>query len=338
MKLTLRHFELKTRHPFTIARGTTIVQRTLVVELEEDGVRGYGESNAISFYGATLENMTAALESVRGQIEPRRLADPAALWEELDPWLSHNHFAQNALDQAAWDLWGKLRGAPVWRLWGLTLDRCVPTDYTLGIDTVENLLVRLREMPGFPVYKVKLGTPRDLEVVRTLRQATDAAFRVDANCAWTAEEMIEKSHVLKDLGVEYIEQPLPRDEWKAMETVYRHSALPIVADESSQTEADVPRCEGLFHGINVKLGKCGGLTPGKRMLEDARRRGLKTMIGCFTESSVGISAVAQLLPLVDYADLDGALLLAEDLAAGVTIDRGRVIFPAENGCGVRWKR
>jgi len=332
------HFDLNTRHPFTIARGTTAVQRTLVAELEEDGVRGYGESNAIAFYGATREGMTATLESVRGRLESRRLADPAALWEELDPRLSGNRFAQSALDQAAWDLWGKLRGAPVWKLWDLTIDRCPPTDYTLGIDAIEQMLARLREMPGFPVYKIKLGTPRDLEVIRVLRQATDATFRVDANCAWTAEETIEKSHVLKDLGVEYIEQPLPRDEWQAMETVYRRSALPIIADESSQTEADVPRCEGLFHGINVKLGKCGGLTPGKRMLEDARRRGLKTMIGCFTESSVGISAVAQLLPLVDYADLDGALILAEDLAAGVTVDRGRVIFPAENGCGVRWLR
>jgi L-alanine-DL-glutamate epimerase-like enolase superfamily enzyme len=338
MKLTLSRFELKTRHPFTISRGTTVVQRTLVVKLEQDGACGYGESNANAFYGATFENMTSALESVRGRLETRRLDEPAALWEELDPQLAGNRFAQSALDQAAWDLWGKLRGEPVWKLWGLTLERCPPTDYTLGIDTIEQMLAKLREMPGFPVYKIKLGTPRDLEVIRAIRQATDAVFRVDANCAWTAEETVEKSRALKELGVEFIEQPLPRDEWEAMETVHRRSALPIIADESCRTEADVPRCDGLFHGINVKLGKCGGLTPGKRMLEEARRRGLKTMIGCFTESSVGISAVAQLLPLTDYADLDGALLLAEDLATGVTIDRGRVIFPKENGCGVRWNR
>ena len=128
---------------------------------------------------------------------------------------------------------------------------------------------------------------------------------------------------------------MPRDNWKEMEAVYRESALPIIADESSQTEDDVARCQGLFHGVNVKVPKCGGLTPAKRMLEDARRRGLKTMIGCFTESSVGISAAAQLLPLVDYADLDGILLVDDHIASGVTIDRGRIIFPNENGCGVR---
>jgi L-alanine-DL-glutamate epimerase-like enolase superfamily enzyme len=168
-----------------------------------------------------------------------------------------------------------------------------------------------------------------------LRQVTGAVFRIDANCAWTAEETIEKSHALKTLGVEFIEQPLKRENWREMETVYRHSALPIMADESSQTEADVARCEGLFHGINVKLSKCGGLTSAKRMLEDARRRGMKTMVGCFLESSVGISATSQVLPLLDYADLDAILLIAHDIAAGVTIDHGRIHFPSENGCGSR---
>ena len=338
MKLTLSTYELKTKRPFTISRGTTIVQPTLVVTLEEDGVRGYGESNDYPFYGCTLENMAEALESVRGHLQSRRSGDPAALWAELDGNLSSNRFAQNALDQAAWDLWGKVRGAPVWKLWGLTIDDCPPTDYTIGIDPIETMVAKLREMPGFPVYKVKLGTKNDVEIIRALRQATDAAFRIDANCAWTAAETIEKSHALKDLGVEFIEQPMVRENWKEMEKVYRHSALPIIADESSQTEEDVARCQGLFHGVNVKLPKCGGLTPAKRMLEDARRRGLKTMVGCFAESSVGISATAQVLPLLDYADLDGFLLLAEDIASGITIERGRITFPHENGCGIRMLR
>ena len=233
---------------------------------------------------------------------------------------------------------GQDLGAPVWKLWGLSLDRCPPTDYTIGIDPIETMIAKLREMPGFPVYKIKLGTPNNVEIVRALRQATDAVFRIDANCAWTAAETIEKSHALQELGVEFIEQPMVRDNWKEMERVYRDSALPIMADESCQSEDNVARCEGLFQGVNVKLPKCGGLTPGKRMLEDARRRGLKTMVGCFAESSVGISATAQTLPLLDYADLDGALLLAEDIASGVTIDRGRISFPNENGCGIRMLR
>ncbi len=338
MKLALSTYDLKTRHPFTISRGTTVVQPTLVVTLEEDGIRGYGESNHYPFYGCTLQNMAAALESVHGHLLSRRIGDPAVLWQELDGRLSSNRFAQNALDQAAWDLWGKVRGAPVWKLWGLTLDDCPPTDYSIGIDPIETMVAKLRQMPGFPVYKVKLGTKNDVEIIRALRQATDAVFRVDANCAWTADETIDKSHALKELGVEFIEQPMARENRREMEKVHRDSVLPIIADESAQTEGDVARCEGLFHGINVKLPKCGGLTPGKRMLEDARRRGMKTMVGCFAESSVGISATAQVLPLVDYADLDGILLIAEDVASGVTIDRGRVLFPNENGCGIRMLR
>ena len=183
MKLTLSNYELKTKHPFTISRGTTVVQPTLVVTLEEDGVRGYGESNDYPFYGCTLQNMAEALESVRGHLQSRRSGDPAVLWAELDGRLSSNRFAQNALDQAAWDLWGKVRGAPVWKLWGLSLDHCPPTDYTIGIDPIETMVAKLREMPGFPVYKIKLGTKNDIEIIRALRQATDAVFRIDANCA-----------------------------------------------------------------------------------------------------------------------------------------------------------
>jgi L-Ala-D/L-Glu epimerase len=338
MKLFLSHYELKTKHPFTISRGTTITQPTLVVTLEQDGIRGYGESNHYPFYGCTLENMGDALESVRGHLESRNIGDPAVLWDELNTKLSSNRFAQNALDQAAWDLWGKVCGAPVWKLWGLSLEGCAPSDYTIGIDPIETMVAKLKEMPGFPVYKVKLGTKNDLEIMRALRQATDAVFRIDANQAWSPEETIEKSHALKELGVEFMEQPMPRDNWKEMEKVYRESALPIIADESCETEEDIARCDGLFHGVNVKLPKCGGLTPGKRMLENARRRGMKTMVGCFTESSVGISATAQVLPLLDYADLDGILIIAEDIATGVTIDRGQIIFPKENGCGVRMIR
>ncbi len=335
MQLTLHAYTLRTKHPFTISRGTSIEHRTLIVELQQDGVSGYGESNEYTFYGATMDNMIAALEAVRPRLAGMSLTDPARLWQELNPELSKNRFAQNALDQAAHDLWGKLRGAPVWKLWGYSLEGAAPTDYTLGIDTIEKLIAKYRERPDFPIYKIKLGTDHDLEIVRALRAETQAVFRVDANCAWTAAETIEKSKALKELGVEFIEQPMPREAWADMDRVYREVAIPVIADESCQTEEDVDRCRGLFHGINVKLPKCGGLTPGRRMLESARKSGMKTMIGCFSESSVGISAGAQLLPLLDYVDLDGILLLAEDIAAGVTVDRGRIIFPEENGCGVR---
>jgi L-alanine-DL-glutamate epimerase-like enolase superfamily enzyme len=335
MKLTLHRFDLPTRHPFAISRGTTTVQTTLIVELEQDGVRGYGEAPECGYYGATIEKITSALEQVRPQVEAARLDEPDAFWQQMRPRLAESSFAQCALDVAAHDLWGKLRGAPLWRLWGLSIDHCPPTDYTIGIDPIDVMVRKLQEFPGWPVYKIKLGTREDLEIVRALRQHTDAAFRVDANCAWGAEETIRNAIALRPLGVEFIEQPLPPDPWQEMAEVHRQSVLPLVADESCQREDDVQRCAGRFHGINIKLPKCGGLSPARRMIARARQLGLRVMVGCFTESTVGISAIAQLLPLLDYADMDGALLLARDVAAGVTIDRGRVIYPQENGCGIR---
>ena len=173
-----------------------------------------------------------------------------------------------------------------------------------------------------------------MEIVRELRQHTASTFRVDANCGWTAEQTIRNSHELKDLGVEFIEQPLAADQWDAMTEVRDHSALPVIADESCVVETDVERCATHFHGINIKLVKCGGLTPARRMIDKARKLGLKVMVGCMTESSVGISAIAQLLPLLDYVDMDGALLLSDDIATGVTIEKGQCIFPDRNGNGV----
>ena len=336
MRMVLRQFDLPLRHVFAISRGATDVSRTLIVELQQDGASGYGEAGENPFYGATVANMRAALEGVRPEIEAARLDAPAALWEALRPVLGANTFAQCALDVAAHDLWGKLRKRPVWDLWGLRIDGSLPlTDYTVGIDTIEVMVRKMQEFAGWPIYKIKLGTADDLAIVRELRSHTSAVFRVDANCAWDAETAIRLSGPLKELGVELIEQPLPPECWDEMQEVMRRSALPIIADESCRGEPDVERCLGHFHGINVKLVKCGGLTPARRMIGRARQLGLKTMVGCMTESSVGISAIAQLLPLLDYVDMDGALLLARDIASGVRIECGRVIYPEENGCGVR---
>lgn len=335
MQLLFHPFDLPLRHVFTIARGSTHISRTLIVELRHEGLRGFGEAGENSFYGATIENMTAVLERVRPRLESAGLVEPATLWDELKSELEANSFAQCALDMAAWDLWGKAHGQPLWKLWGLQCQNLPATDYTIGIDSIDVMVQKLQEFPNWPIYKIKLGTPNDLDIVRELRRHTAAIFRVDANCAWTAEEAVRNSVVLKDLGVEFVEQPLAPDDWKGMERVYAQSALPVIADESCQREADVDRCATCFHGVNVKLVKCGGLTPARRMLTRARQLGLKTMVGCMTESSVGISAIAQLLPMLDYVDMDGALLLAQDIASGVTIDRGVVRFPAENGCGVR---
>ena len=335
MRLAYQPFDLPLRHVFTISRGSTAVQRTLIVQLSVGDVHGYGEATANAYYGATIENMSASLESVRSFVEDVLLQDPLDLIAALARRLPKQEFALSALDEAIHDLWGKLRAAPVHRLWGLSTDNLPRSDYTIGLDTPAVMLEKLREMPLWPIYKIKLGAQGNLDAVRALRHHTDAVFRVDANGSWTAEQAVAASHSLRELGVEFIEQPLAPGDDAAARWLFERSALPIVADESCVTEADVDRCVGLFHGINVKLVKCGGLAAARRMIERARVLGLRVMLGCMTESSVGISALAQLLPLADFADLDGAVLLAQDIATGVRLDRGRCIFPAENGTGVR---
>ncbi len=324
------------RHAFTIAHGTTTVQHNLLVELSQDGVTGYGEGASSHAYAEfTAESMRAALEAARPQIEKACLEDPTTLWDQLVPVLGRNRFALCALDEAAHDLWGKLRGAPVWRLWGLTLDRLPLSNYTIGIDPIEKMVAKMKEFDGWPIYKIKLGTPNDLAIVRELRRHTDAIFRIDANTAWSAEQTIAFAPELKRLGVEFLEQPLRADDWEGMRRVHRESALPVFADESCLVEEDVPRCAGYFHGINIKLTKAGGLTPARRMIARARELGLRVMVGCMSESSVGISAIGQLLPLLDHVDMDGAVLIARDIATGVHLEKGRPVFPKENGNGVR---
>jgi len=335
MQLRLRDIHLPMRHAFTIALGTTTVQHNLLVELEQDGKIGYGEGASSHAYEAfTAESMRAALEAARSLIERERLEDPTQLWDKLAPVLGQNRFALCALDEAAHDLWGKLRGAPVWKLWGLEPKNLPPSDYTIGIDPIEKMVAKMKEFDGWPIYKIKLGTADDLAIVRELRLHTDAIFRIDANTAWSAEQTIALAPELKKLGVEFLEQPLPRDDWDGMRRVFRECALPVFADESCLVEEDVPRCAGFFHGINIKLTKAGGMTPARRMITRARELGLKVMVGCMNESSIGISAIAQLLPLLDHVDMDGALLIAKDIASGVRMEKGRVIFPDENGNGV----
>jgi len=335
MELRIHDFELPLAHPFGIARGTTYVAKTMIVELRQGGQAGFGEATENDYYGYTIESMRDRLDHVRPEIERTTLGDPVHFWEQMHPTLGDVPFVQCALDGAAHDLWGKLEGQPVWKLWGLSLDTCPLTDYTIGIDEIDVMVQKLREFQDWPIFKIKLGTPRDLDIVRALRGHTDALFRVDANCGWTADEAIRNSEPLKNLGVEFIEQPLPPEDWDAMRRVYRESVLPVVADESCRIPADVERCYGYFHGVNVKLCKCGGLTPARRMLARAAELGLKKMVGCMTESTVAISAIAQLLPMLDYVDMDGALLLARDTATGVSIDRGKVHFPDVSGLGIR---
>lgn len=335
MKLLTHVFDLPLRHQFTISRESTSVQTTLIVELTDGTHHGFGEATTNSYYGMTIDNMRQALEAVRPLLESIDAVDPASLWEQLAPKLQKFPFALCALDQAAHDLWGKQQGAPVHQLWGLDISKLPLSNYTIGIDSIEVMVEKLQEMSDWPIFKIKLGTKHDLEIVTELRKHTEAVFRVDANCGWNAEETIENALKMKPLGVEFIEQPLAADDLEGCRRVHEDSVLPIIADESCISESDVEACHGLFHGINIKLTKCGGLTPARRMIDQARQLGMKVMVGCMTESTVGISAIAQLLPLLDYVDMDGAALLAKDIATGVVMDRGQCLYPDVDGNGVQ---
>lgn len=336
IELKLQTFDLHLRDPFTIARSTTTVQPTLIVELHLDGLVGLGEATVNDYYGATLENMSRILHEVQPRLAQFPLENPAEIWKELDPVLSANRFAQSALDCAIWDLYAQQHALPLYRLWGFDEDApCPPTCYTLGIDTPDIMLRKMQNMPDWPVYKIKLGHDGGLDNVRYLRQHASAKFRVDANCSWRADQTLRFADELQKLNVELIEQPLPAEAYDEMRPLKGKSPLPLMADESCQVEADVNRCIDCFDAINIKLVKCGGLTPARRMIARAQQNGLKVMVGCMTESSIGIAPGVHLLPLLDFADLDGALLLAGDIASGLHWQAGYCKMPSSPGLGVR---
>jgi L-alanine-DL-glutamate epimerase-like enolase superfamily enzyme len=333
MKLTLRAYDLKLKHTFTISRESIDVQPSLIVELKSEGFSGYGEATSNPYYKITVPVMIRDLENIRPIIEASDTETPENFWSKIHPHLKENMFALCALDMAYNDLYARKKGKKLYELWNYTTENNPLTDYTIGIASIEKMVAKMKELP-WPIYKIKLGTAEDIAIVRELRKHTDAIFRIDANCGWGVEETINNAVELKKLGVEFLEQPMRADDWEGHKEVFKHSVLPIIADESCIIEEDVAKCHNHFHGVNVKLVKCGGLTPGRRMIQQARSLGLKTMVGCMTESSVGISAIAHLLPQLDYVDMDGALLLAEDIATGVTINNGKIIYSELNGTGV----
>lgn len=333
MKLQIHAYNLVLKHTFTISRESRDTQPSLVVELQKDGYSGFGETTTNPYYNITMARLIDDISKNKEIICSLAEEKPNDFWSKLAPLFKDNMFALCALDMAFHDLYAKRKGKKLYETWGLTTENNPMTDYTIGIDTIEKMVEKMKELP-WPIYKIKLGTKNDLQIVTELRKHTNAIFRIDANCGWTAEETIANSHQLKTLGVEFLEQPLPADDFIGAKKVFHNSALPIVADESCIVESDVEKCVGYFHGVNVKLSKCGGLTPAIRMLKNAKELGLKTMVGCMAESTVGISAIAHLLPLLDYVDMDGGLLLKEDIATGVTLKNGVVHYADTNGTGV----
>lgn len=333
MKLEFFTYDLELKDTFTISHASRNFQKTLIVAISEGDFTGYGEAAATSYYGVTTEGMISAIKKVESIVEKNIHLSPEDIWELTYPVLKNDLFAQCALDIALHDLHGKRNAQPLYKMWGLELKNLPITNYTIGIDSVEKMIEKILQFP-WSVYKIKLGTADDVKIIEELRKHTNSVFRVDANGAWTAEETIQNSIKLKELNVEFIEQPLAASNKEGMPEVFKNSVLPIIADESCLVEKDVVKCSEFFNGINIKLTKCGGLTPARRMIAEAKKLNLKVMLGCMTESSVGISAIAQLLPLLDYVDMDGPLLLKNDIANGVKFVNEKVEFPNRNGTGV----
>lgn len=333
MKLILRTYNLKLKHTFRISRKSIDFQPSVIVELQDGGLSGYGEATSNPYYNIGIENIQNDIEQIRTLIETTSDETPEEFWNKISSFLVHNPFALCALDNAYNDLYARKKDKKLYELWNYDISHNPLTNYTIGIDSIENMIAKMKGFP-WPIYKIKLGTSEDMAIVTELRKHSDAVFRVDANCAWTVEETLSNAIVLKNLGVEFIEQPLKADNWEGQREVFENSVLPIMADESCITEGDIAKCDNHFHGVNIKLMKCGGITPGRRMIAEAKKLGLKTMVGCMTESTVGISAIAHLLAELDYVDMDGALLLAEDIASGVTIKNGKTYYPDRTGTGV----
>ena len=332
VQLRKRSFELQLKNTFRLSRGATDSRTNLFVELQHDGLVGLGEAAPLARYQQDWRSASAAVDEMAaqlGNLNAYREAVPRVA-------VAGQPAAQAALDMAVWDLAGKRLGAPVWRLLGLDLDLLPPTSFTIGIEEdTEELVRRVEEAAGFDVLKVKLGGDNDRRALETIRSLTDVPLRIDANEGWTIEEAGANLEWLSELGVELIEQPLPAADLEGHRQLKAVSPIPLFADESIATAADIPRIAASFDGINIKLMKCGGLGEALKMIATSRAHGLQVMLGCMVESSIAISAAAHISPLVDFADLDGALLVANDPYVGAGLVEGRIHPPDTPGLGVR---
>lgn len=337
MELFYKKIELPFEYPFTISGGRTKThQPSLMVCLQLGRYVGFGEAPAIAYYNITVEKMIADIEAKKRMIEKFAFTEPERYWHYLHHLIPNNPFLVSALDMAGWDLFGKLKGKLLYQLWNTEFVNTPPTDYTIGIDTPEQMIAKIKTKPH-PIYKIKVGFDGDVEVIAELRKYTNAIFRVDANAGWSLEEAMQKIPVLKDLGVELVEQPLAKNNWDEMKILYSHSPIPLIADESCVFEKDVEQCVGHFHGINIKLTKCSGITPAIRMIAKAKELNLKVMMGSMNECSIGAAANANFLPQLDYVDMDGPLLLAEDAAEGLQFINGNVQIMGTAGLGIKLK-
>jgi len=308
--LTIKYKSIATpfHHPFTTAHGLKTHQPALLIALTFNGVTGFGEAPAIHYYDVTVDGMIAQLISKIELLQRYAYTEPDRFWHFCHHLFPDQHFLICALDMAYWDMYAKMNRKTIFELNELRWGQVPLTDYTIGIDTLDKMIEKVNEKP-WPIYKIKMAGRQDLDIIKTLRQHTDAVFRVDANASWTLEDALAIIPELVKYKVELVEQPLAKDDWEGMKILKEKSVLPLFADESCVTENDVMQCCEVFDGINIKLTKCGGLTPAFRMIAQAKALNKKVMMGCMNETEIGSYAIAQFLPLLDYVDMDGPLLL-----------------------------
>jgi L-Ala-D/L-Glu epimerase len=338
MKLDHEIVTLRTKNPFIIARGGSSEYRVVRVTLTaRDGATGWGEAAPSLFYGETADTVVEVLPLLAAVLTDADGWSLEALEHALARAIRFNGSARAAVSAALHDLMGKRLGVPVYKLWGLDPAAAPPTSFTVAIAPDEpTLRQRVADAASYPVLKIKLGTTWDERIVRVVRElAPDKVLRVDANAAWTPKSTLRIVPLLQELGVEFVEQPLPPADLDGLRFIRERSALPIIADESCLVAADIPKLAGVVDGINIKLAKCGGLREALRMIAVARAHDMLVMAGCMIESSLGITAAAQFAPLLDCADFDGAALVSNDPYVGATIDGGVIRLPAAPGLGVR---
>ncbi len=349
MKLRIIRRDLPLKHVMTVFRGTMTRIRTVIVELEQDGLVGYGEAYEDLHWEASIEDMVKILETFREKIGDYALADPQAFNFYLHKILANSGMFSNAasvaattaIEMAACDLWGKLRNVPLWQVWGYgSLADLPASSFTLGLDSLYRMLEKFNEQPDWPLYRVKLGSRDDMEILKELRKHTNAPFRLDVNGCWTLQQATSYLDELEQLNIELIEQPLYWEDVEGMRELKKLCHIPLIADESCRSEADLEVCAELFDGVNLKPIKFGGLNATRRAIEKATSLGLKIMIGNTVESEIAASAISQFAPKINYIYIDGPLQV-ESQTAGlgfengscVTLDKGKIKMSQENGAG-----
>ncbi|GAC1653914.1 MAG: dipeptide epimerase [Ktedonobacteraceae bacterium] len=334
MHINARLIDLKLTTPFRISRGVQETSPNVIVEIIHNDVKGYGEASPAEYYGESPASVLACIELFKGELgdDPFALED---ILQRLDHTIGLNPSAKAAVDMALYDLIGKILGVPLYKLLGLNAAKTPYTSFTIGLDSPAQMAKKVLLAKDYPILKVKLGTKNDLDIIKAIREVSSATIRVDANAAWTPKEAIRTINALEPYNIEFIEQPVSAHDLKGLKLIRDNVSLPILADESCVTVEDIPMLSECVDGVNLKLMKSNGITTIVKMIHVARAHNLRIMLGCMIESSLAITAAAHLTPLVDYADLDGHLLIENDPYLGVKVEHGKLLLPDEPGLGVK---